>query len=171
MSGIAEVLINQGYVVSGSDKAKTPVTDHLEQLGANIFFEHAPRNIENSQVVVVSSAIGLDNVEVVRAKESMIPVIPRAEMLAELMRMKYGIAIAGTHGKTTTTSLLAVCMHAAKLDPTIVIGGRLNALGGSARLGNYRLAFVHCSTRADIALLQCFEDRHQRLITSSLHFS
>ncbi len=135
MSGIAEVLINQGYEVSGSDRAKTPVTDHLEQLGAKIFFEHAPGNIKNSQVVVASSAIGPDNVEVVAAKESMIPVIPRAEMLAELMRMKYGIAIAGTHGKTTTTSLVSTVLAGGHLDPTVVIGGRLKNIGSHAKLG------------------------------------
>ena len=135
MSGIAEVLINQGYEVSGSDRAKTPVTDHLEQLGAKIFFEHAPGNIKNSQVVVASSAIGPDNVEVVAAKESMIPVIPRAEMLAELMRMKYGIAIAGTHGKTTTTSLVSTVLAGGHIDPTVVIGGRLKNIGSHAKLG------------------------------------
>ena len=135
MSGIAEVLINQGYEVSGSDRAQTPVTDHLEQLGAKIFFDHATENIESSQVVVASSAIGSDNVEVVAAKERMIPVIPRAEMLAELMRMKYGIAIAGTHGKTTTTSLVSTVLAGGHLDPTVVIGGRLKNVGGHAKLG------------------------------------
>ncbi len=135
MSGIAEVLINQGYEVSGSDRAQTPVTDHLEQLGAKIFFDHATENIESSQVVVASSAIGSDNVEVVAAKERMIPVIPRAEMLAELMRMKYGIAIAGTHGKTTTTSLVSTVLAGGHLDPTVIIGGRLKNVGGHAKLG------------------------------------
>lgn len=135
MSGIAEVLINQGYEVSGSDKVKTSVTDHLEQLGAKISFDHAPKNIKNSQVIVVSNAISLNNVEVVRAKESMIPVIPRAEMLAELMRMKYGIAIAGTHGKTTTTSLVSTVLAGGELDPTVVIGGRLKNIGSHAKLG------------------------------------
>ena len=135
MSGIAEVLINQGYKVSGSDKTRTPVTDHLEQLGAKIFFEHASKNIENSQVVVVSNAIGPNNTEMIRAKENMIPVIPRAEMLAELMRMKYGIAIAGTHGKTTTTSLVSTVLAGGGLDPTAVIGGRLKNIGSHAKLG------------------------------------
>ena len=135
MSGIAEVLINQGYKVSGSDKARTPVTDHLEQLGAKIFFEHAPKNIGSSQVVVVSNAIGPNNAEMIRAKENMIPVIPRAEMLAELMRMKYGIAIAGTHGKTTTTSLVSTVLAGGGLDPTVVIGGRLKNIGSHAKLG------------------------------------
>ena len=135
MSGIAEVLINQGYEVSGSDKAKTPVTDHLEHLSARIFFKHAPENIEGSQVVVVSSAIGPNNPEVIMAKENMIPVIPRAEMLAELMRMKYGIAVAGTHGKTTTTSLVSTVLAGGKLDPTVIIGGRLKNTGSHAKLG------------------------------------
>lgn len=142
MSGIAEVLINQGYEVSGSDRTQTSVTDHLEQLGAKIFFEHAPENIRSSQVVVVSSAIGSDNVEVVAAKENMIPVIPRAEMLAELMRMKYGIAIAGTHGKTTTTSLVSTVLAGGKLDPTVVIGGRLKNMGGHAKLGQSEFLVV-----------------------------
>ena len=135
MSGIAEVLINQGYGVSGSDIAATSVTNHLEQLGAKIFFNHASENIEGSQVVVVSSAIDPSNPEVTTAKESMIPVIPRAEMLAELMRMKYGIAIAGTHGKTTTTSLVSTVLAGGKLDPTVIIGGRLKNTGSHAKLG------------------------------------
>jgi UDP-N-acetylmuramate--alanine ligase len=135
MSGIAEVLINQGYEVSGSDMTTTSVTNHLEQLGAKIFFNHASENIEGSQVVVVSSAIDPSNPEVTTAKESMIPVIPRAEMLAELMRMKYGIAIAGTHGKTTTTSLVSTVLAGGKLDPTVIIGGRLKNTGSHAKLG------------------------------------
>ena len=135
MSGIAEVLINQGYEVSGSDMAATSVTNHLEQLGAKVFFNHASENIEGSQVVVVSSAIDTGNPEVTTAKERMIPVIPRAEMLAELMRMKYGIAIAGTHGKTTTTSLVSTVLAGGKLDPTVIIGGRLKNTGSHAKLG------------------------------------
>ena len=135
MSGIAEVLINQGYEITGSDMTATSVTNHLEQLGAKIFFNHASENIEGSQVVVVSSAIDPSNPEVTTAKESMIPVIPRAEMLAELMRMKYGIAIAGTHGKTTTTSLVSTVLAGGKLDPTVIIGGRLKNTGSHAKLG------------------------------------
>ncbi len=135
MSGIAEVLISHGYEVTGSDIGSTAVTDHLEKLGAKISFKHAAENIEGSQVVVVSSAIKPDNVEVVRAREKMIPVIPRAEMLAELMRMKYGIAIAGTHGKTTTTSLVATVLAGGHLDPTVVIGGRLMNIGSHAQMG------------------------------------
>jgi UDP-N-acetylmuramate--alanine ligase len=135
MSGIAEVLINQGYEVTGSDQAKTPVTEHLEKLYAKIFIGHASKNIGESQVVVVSSAIGQDNPEVAKAKELMIPVIPRAEMLAELMRMKYGIAVAGTHGKTTTTSLVSSVLAGGNLDPTVIIGGRLKNTGSHAKLG------------------------------------
>ena len=135
MSGIAEVLINQGYEVSGSDRVATSATDHLEHLGAKIFFNHAPENIEGSQVVVVSSAIEQSNPEVTSAKEINIPVIPRAEMLAELMRMKYGIAIAGTHGKTTTTSLVSTVLGGGKLDPTVIIGGRLKNSGSHTKLG------------------------------------
>ena len=126
MSGIAEVLINQGYEVSGSDQSKSSVTDHLESLGADIHFHHKPGNIDNKHVVVVSSAIPDDNPEVTAAKEQMIPVIRRAEMLAELMRMKHGIAIAGTHGKTTTTSLVATVLSGGNLDPTVIVGGRIN---------------------------------------------
>ncbi|MBT3514464.1 MAG: UDP-N-acetylmuramate--L-alanine ligase [Nitrospina sp.] len=135
MSGIAEVLINQGYEVSGSDTNSTPVTSHLEQIGAKIFFKHKSENIKGAQVVVMSSAIGLDNPEITLAKEIMTPVIPRAEMLAELMRMKYGIAIAGTHGKTTTTSLVSTVLAGGELDPTVIIGGRLKNTGSHAKLG------------------------------------
>ncbi len=135
MSGIAEVLINQGYEVSGSDKTESSITDHLLQLGAKIFFNHDPNNIKNAQVVVMSSAINMDNPEIIKAKENMIPVIPRAEMLAELMRMRYGIAIAGTHGKTTTTSLVSTVLAGGKLDPTVIIGGQLKNTGSHAKLG------------------------------------
>lgn len=135
MSGIAEVLINQGYNVTGSDRHKTKVTERLTQLGARIHYRHAAKNIEKAQVVVTSSAVKQDNPEVLAAKEKSIPVIPRAEMLAELMRMKHGIAIAGTHGKTTTTSLVATVLAGGKLDPTVVIGGKLKSLGSNAKLG------------------------------------
>jgi UDP-N-acetylmuramate--alanine ligase len=135
MSGIAEVLINQEYEVSGSDKSETSVTTHLKSLGAKIFFNHAPENIDGAQVVVMSSAIDPSNPEIIRAKEIMVPVIPRAEMLAELMRMKYGIAIAGTHGKTTTTSLVSTVLAGGELDPTVIIGGRLKNTGSHAKLG------------------------------------
>ena len=135
MSGIAEVLINQDYEVSGSDQSKSSVTDHLESLGADIHFHHKAKNIDKKHVVVVSSAIRDDNPEVRAAREQMIPVIRRAEMLAELMRMKHGIAIAGTHGKTTTTSLVATVLAGGDLDPTVIVGGKLKNMGGHAKLG------------------------------------
>jgi len=135
MSGIAEVLINQNYEVSGSDQVKSSVTDHLESLGADIDFNHNPKNVLDKHVVVVSSAIRNDNPEVKAAKKQMIPVIRRAEMLAELMRMKYGIAIAGTHGKTTTTSLVGTVLAGGHMDPTVIVGGKLKNMGGHAKLG------------------------------------
>ena len=135
MNGIAEVLINQGYEVTGSDLSKTHVTGHLETIGATVHYGHEAGNVGGAQVVVTSSAVKPDNVEVLSAREQMIPVIPRAEMLAELMRMKYGIAIAGTHGKTTTTSLVATVLAGGKLDPTVVIGGRLKSVGSHAKMG------------------------------------
>ncbi len=138
MSGIAEVLINQGYEITGSDLAQTPITEHLEKIGASINFGHRPENIRDTQVVVTSTAVKPDNVEVKAAKEMKIPVIPRAEMLAELMRLKHGIAVAGTHGKTTTTSLVATVLAEGKLDPTVIIGGKLNSIGSHAKLGRAR---------------------------------
>ena len=135
MSGIAEVLANLGYRVSGSDLKASENTKRLEGLGIRIYIGHDPLQVEGSDVVVRSSAVLPNNVELVAAKEKLIPIIPRAEMLAELMRMKYGIAIAGTHGKTTTTSMISGILARAGLDPTIVIGGRLNSLGSNARLG------------------------------------
>ena len=135
MSGIAEVLLNMGFSVSGSDLKEGPTTRRLAELGARIHVGHRASNIAGSDVVVYSSAVPTENPEVVRAVAEKIPVIPRAEMLAELMRLKYGLAVAGTHGKTTTTSMLATCLHRAGLDPTVVIGGRLDSLGSNARLG------------------------------------
>ncbi|MGQ9693274.1 MAG: UDP-N-acetylmuramate--L-alanine ligase [Thermodesulfobacteriota bacterium] len=135
MSGIAEVLINLGYQVSGSDLGESETTLRLQKLGAKIFIGHRPENLQTADVVVISSAIRPDNPEVVSAQQRLIPVIPRAEMLAELMRMKYGIAIAGTHGKTTTTSMIATVLAHAGLDPTAVIGGKLNIFGSNAKLG------------------------------------
>jgi len=137
MSGIAEVLLNLGYSVSGSDIRRTEVTDNLSNLGGKIFLGHSPQNVEGADVVVFSSAVKGDNPEIAEAREKTIPVIPRAEMLAELMRLKYGIAIAGAHGKTTTTNMIGSILTRGGLDPTVVIGGRLNIWGGSnARLGN-----------------------------------
>ena len=135
MSGIAEVLLNLGYHVSGSDMKESEVTRRLQALGCKISFGHRKENVKDADVVVVSSAIRKGNPEVEVAEQRLIPVIPRAEMLAELMRMKVGVAIAGTHGKTTTTSLIATVLAAGGLDPTVVIGGRLNSLGSNARLG------------------------------------
>jgi UDP-N-acetylmuramate--alanine ligase len=135
MSGIAEVLVNLGYRVSGSDAKLTPITGRLQKLGANIFEGHSGANIEGAQVVVTSTAVRADNPEVVEAVRRQVPVIPRAEMLAELMRLKYGIAIAGSHGKTTTTSMVATALDRAGLDPTVVVGGRVNSIGSNAKLG------------------------------------
>ena len=135
MSGIAEVLVNLGFEVSGSDLAESGSTRHLTKLGVTIYPTHDKANIKSADVLVVSSAIGAGNVEVLAARERRIPVVPRAEMLAELMRFRRGIAVAGTHGKTTTTSLTASLLAEAGLDPTFVIGGLLNAWGSHARLG------------------------------------
>lgn len=135
MSGIAEVLLNLGYVVSGSDLAATPVTERLQTLGARIYCGHDKKHIRGADVVVISSAVKADNPEVVAAKDIGIPVVPRAVMLAELMRLRRGIAIAGAHGKTTTTSLTTSLLAAGGLDPTFVIGGKLNSAGANARLG------------------------------------
>ncbi len=135
MSGIAEVLLNLGYKVSGSDLHSTEVTQRLSRLGGVVYAGHDPKNIEGADVVVVSSAVTSRNLEVQAAKKSLIPVIPRAEMLAELMRLKYGVAIAGSHGKTTTTSMVAMVVANGGMDPTVVIGGKLNILGSNAKLG------------------------------------
>jgi len=135
MSGIAEVLVNLGYQVSGSDLAANAATRRLARLGAKVFLDHAAQHVNGADVVVVSSAVRADNMEVAAARERRTPVVPRALMLAELMRLKQGIAIAGTHGKTTTTSLVASVLAEGGLDPTFVIGGRLNAAGSNARLG------------------------------------
>jgi len=136
MSGIAEVLINLGYGISGSDLKNSAITQRLAGLGATIFEGHAAENIAGAEVVVMSSAIVRENAEVTEAHRLHIPVIPRAEMLAELMRLKYGIAIAGMHGKTTTTSMVAAVLAAGGLDPTVVVGGRVDAMGSNARVGN-----------------------------------
>jgi len=135
MSGIAEVLLTLGYSVSGSDLKETPITGRLRKLGAAIFEGHRAENVAGAHVVVTSSAVRAENPEVVEAHRQKIPVIPRAEMLAELMRLKYGIAVAGAHGKTTTTSLTASVLAHAGLDPTFVVGGRVNQAGTTARLG------------------------------------
>jgi UDP-N-acetylmuramate--alanine ligase len=135
MSGIAELLVNLGYVVSGSDLKASPATTRLESMGVRVALQHRAENVGSAEVVVVSSAVASDNPEVLAARRRQIPVIPRAEMLAELMRLRRGIAVAGAHGKTTTTSMIALALERAGLDPTAVIGGRLSAFGSNARLG------------------------------------
>ena len=135
MNGIAEVLLNLGYHVSGSDIQENDATQRLVQLGARIAIGHKSENVGEADVVVISSAVHEDNVEVQKARGQKIPVIPRAEMLAELMRMKYGIAVAGAHGKTSTTSMTAIVLLAGGFDPTIIVGGRLNTIGANAKLG------------------------------------
>ena len=135
MSGIAEVLLTLGYSVSGSDSKPSTITERLQDLGATVYEGHRAENVEGAHVLVISSAVKQDNPEVVEAHKRKIPVIPRAEMLAELMRLKYGIAVAGTHGKTTTTSMVASILAAAHLDPTFVIGGKVNQAGTTARVG------------------------------------
>ena len=135
MSGIAEVLLNLGYTVSGSDLHPSPVTERLESLGARVAGGHAAENVAGAHVVVTSTAVRKENPEVAEARRHGVPVIPRAEMLAELMRLKYGVAVAGSHGKTTTTSMVALVLDRGGLDPTVVVGGRLGVLGSGARLG------------------------------------
>jgi UDP-N-acetylmuramate--alanine ligase len=135
MCGLAEVLLNLGYQVSGSDLKPSEATERLTALGGRVFTGHAASNVEGAQVVVFSSAVPADNVELVAARAAGVPVISRAEMLAELMRMKYGVAVGGMHGKTTTTSLVAAVLARGGLDPTVVVGGRLRALGSHAALG------------------------------------
>jgi UDP-N-acetylmuramate--alanine ligase len=154
MSGIAEVLLNLGYKVSGSDLKDSAVTQRLAGLGATIFEGHRAENVSDAEVVVTSSAIAHNNPEVAQAHEVHIPVIQRAEMLAELMRLKYGIAIAGMHGKTTTTSMVAAVLAAGGLDPTVVVGGRVDAMGSNARLGKsqYLVAEADESDRSFLKL-------------------
>src|SRR5262245_42067846 len=154
MSGIAEVLLTLGYKVSGSDLKSSAITDRLANLGAIIFEGHRAENITGAEVVVTSSAVARDNPEVAGARAQHIPVIPRAEMLAELMRLKYGIAVAGMHGKTTTTSMVAAVLAGGGLDPTVVVGGRVDAMGSNARLGKsqYLVAEADESDRSFLKL-------------------
>jgi UDP-N-acetylmuramate--alanine ligase len=154
MSGIAELLANLGYHVSGSDRRRSEITDRLESLGVRIHSGHDAAYVSTADVVVVSSAVAMDNPEVVAARTRHVPVIPRAEMLAELMRLRVGIAIAGAHGKTTTTSMVALLLERAGLDPTAVIGGRLSAFGSNARLGRgqYMVAEADESDRSFLKL-------------------
>lgn len=180
MAGIAEVCINLGFSVSGSDIRRHATVIRLEALGAKIQLGHQPEWVQQADVVVVSSAIAKDNPEASWAKSSRIPVIPRAEMLAELMRMRYGIAIAGTHGKTTTTSLTAAILTQGGLDPTFVIGGQLNQIGSNARLGSSRYlvaeadesdaSFLHLApmmsviTNIDMDHMETYQGDFSRLI-------
>lgn len=152
MGGIAEVLVNEGYEISGSDIAENAVTQHLSSLGADIVFGHYAKNVLGASVVVISSAIASDNIEVVTARDNRIPVIQRAEMLAELMRFRYGIAIAGTHGKTTTTAMVTSIYAEARLDPTFVNGGLVKAAGTHARLGSSRY-FIAEADESDASFL------------------
>jgi UDP-N-acetylmuramate--alanine ligase len=154
MSGIAEILLTMGYSVSGSDLRKSPATERLETLGATIFEGHSAQNAAACDVVVASSAVSAANPEIVQARLRKVPVIQRAEMLAELMRLKYGIAIAGMHGKTTTTSMIAAVLSGGGLDPTVVVGGRVDALGSNARLGTsqYLVAEADESDRSFLKL-------------------
>ncbi len=154
MSGIAELLANLGYVVSGSDAKRSAVTDRLESLGVTVTTGHAAAHVGDADVVVYSSAVRPDNPEVVEARARRIPVIPRAEMLAELMRLRFGIAVAGAHGKTSTTSMIATVLERAGLDPTALIGGRLSAFGSNARLGrgDYMVAEADESDRSFLKL-------------------
>jgi len=135
MSGIAELLLNLGYAVSGSDLKSSPTTERLSQLGARIYLGHDAAQVNDAHVVVYSSAVDAQNPELAEARRLQRPVIPRAEMMAELMRLKYGVAVAGAHGKTTTTFMIAAVLNEAGLDPTLIVGGRLNAVGINARLG------------------------------------
>src|SRR6516162_2911234 len=143
MSGIAEVLLNLGYTISGSDLKLSPVTERLSGLGARVFEGHAASNVGTARALVVSSAVDEQNPEVQEARRMQIPVIPRGELLAELMRLKYGIAVAGSHGKTTTTSMTATILNCAGLDPTVMVGGRVATMGGSnARVGKSEFLVV-----------------------------
>ena len=186
MGGIAEVLLNEGYKISGSDRAESPMTRRLSSLGAEVFFGHQASNVANANVVVVSSAIDHTNPEIIAANEARIPVIRRAEMLAELMRFRHGIAVAGTHGKTTTTSLIATIFAQAQMDPTFVIGGLLNSAGTNARLGSSRYliaeadesdaSFVHLQPMVSVVTnieadhMDTYEGDFQRMLDTYLEF-
>lgn len=170
MSGIAEILLDQGFKVSGSDKSLSEVTDRLEKLGATIFEGHKPEHVASDvDALVYSSAVSLDNPEIIEAQRRNIPIIRRAEMLAEVMRLKYGIGIAGTHGKTTTTSMISLVLIEGGLDPTVIVGGKLSGLGGTnARLGHGEFIVVEAdefdrsflSLTPTIAVLTTLETDH-----------
>ena len=162
MSGIAEVLLNQGYRVSGSDLKGSDITRRLESMGATIYEGHKAANLVQADVVVISSAVRKDNPEVVTARQRKIPVIPRAEMLAELMRLKYAVAVAGSHGKTTTTSMVATVLSAAGLDPTAVVGGKVNVLDSNAKLGKSELMVVEAD-ESDGSFLHLHRSEERRV--------
>ena len=186
MSGIAEVLHNQGYEVTGSDLNNSEVTQRLSHLGIKIHQSHNPNNILGADVVVFSTAIKLDNPEVKAAQEALIPLVPRAEMLAELMRYRYGIAVAGSHGKTTVTSLIASLLGSAGFDPTFVIGGKLNSIGAHAQLGKSRYflaeadesdaSFLYLKpvisviTNIDQDHMQTYQNSQQKLLDTFVQF-
>jgi UDP-N-acetylmuramate--alanine ligase len=186
MSGIAEVLVNLGYTVSGSDLSKSSITERLTELGVQVSYSHIAENVADCDVIVVSSAVPSNNIELETARKRRIPVVPRAEMLAELMRFKQGIAVAGTHGKTTTTSLIATLFAAADLDPTFVVGGKVNSFGFNAKLGRgeYFIAeadesdasFLHLSpmisvvTNIDRDHMETYEDDFAKLCDTFLEF-
>lgn len=186
MSGIAEVLVNLGYQVSGSDLAKNALTERLAAMGVTMAYSHIAENVANCDVVVVSAAVPRNNIELETARIRRIPIVPRAEMLAELMRFKQGIAVAGTHGKTTTTSLIATLFAAAKLDPTFVVGGQINSFGFNAKLGqgNYFIAeadesdasFLHLNpticvvTNIDRDHMETYDDDFTQLSDTFLEF-
>src|SRR5436853_1845700 len=153
MSGLAEVLLELGYSVSGSDVKLTPITERLATLGAVIHEGHAAENVAGANAIVVNSAVRLDNPEVAEARRRGLPVIPRGELLAELMRLKFGIAVAGSHGKTTTTSMIATILNHAGLDPTVVVGGRVATMGSNARVGKSDLLVVE-SDESDRSFLK-----------------
>ena len=174
MNGIAEILLNLGFTITGSDLRSTDVTDRLVSLGARVFIGHSPKNVENCDVVVFSSAVKENNPEIIAARERKIPVIKRPEMLAELMRMKYGICIAGTHGKTMTTSMTGMVLTKGNIDPTIIVGGRVTDFGGGAKIGKshylvleadeYDRTFLRLTpviavvTNIDLEHLDCYKD-------------
>jgi UDP-N-acetylmuramate--alanine ligase len=187
MSGMAELLLNQGYVISGSDKTTSEVTDRLAQLGATIYEGHDPSHVGNADVLVYSSAITPDNVEVQEAQRRNIPVIKRAEMLAELMRMKYGVAIAGTHGKTTTTSITGLVLTEGGFKPTVIIGGIVKAFASNAMLGEsdfmvaeadeYDQSFLRLNptiaviTNVEPEHLECYDESFDKLKEAFIEFA
>jgi len=171
MGGIAEVLANIGYHVTGSDLAQNAMTERLASLGAKIFKGHSAHNIEGANVVVTSSAVGADNPEVIAARENNIPVVPRAEMLAEIMRFSNGIAVAGTHGKTTTTSLVTSLLAEGGLDPTFVIGGRLNSTASNSRLGTGEYLVAEADeSDASFLLLQPLPEITRTIVSYGIHY-